>query len=258
MAHQGVHSFLEETVFPSHFAGDGQSGERAAVGGGVSLSNLRAIQRGIAIMNGLRAHVACQRRLPGAKPPRDPDGTVRMLVGMFRRWQWVMIEVEAPVLVKEWDLNTRLDLVVFDRTVRKVFHVEIKVGYPTFTAARGTFFEPFEHVPNTGVNQARAQAVLGTLMAQRDPRYREPPHIEGIFVVWVHGRSVTRFRAEPWCLEFMSYIRGLLDLAGPHRRGAPAPPKIIAVRPEAMKRVRDAVDDERARKAVASKRTRNA
>lgn len=248
MAHQGLHSFLEETVFPSHFGdgGGGASGGEHAVLGGVSLSNLRAIQRGISTMNDLRAYLAWQRREEGAKRPAGD--TVKMLVDTFRRWQWVMVEVEAPVLVREWDLNTRLDLVVYDRTVKKLFNVEIKVGYPKFTDARGHFFEPFSHVPNTGVNQARAQAVMGTLMTQRDARYRDPPHIEGIFVVWVRDEGVSRFRAEPWCLEFMDYIRGYLDAAGPERRGPKPQPKVVAVRPEAMQRVRDAVDAERAQR----------
>jgi hypothetical protein len=253
MPHQGLHGFLESVVFPTHF-GEGATGEHASRGG-VSVANLRAVQRGIAVMNGLRDHLAWQRRDPGAKKPRDREGFVAKLVSSFREWGLVMVDVEVPVLVRAWDLNTRLDLVVYDRRLDKFFQVEIKVGYPDFTKARGTFYSPFEEVGNSGLNQALAQAVVGNLMAKRDERLRDQPLLGGIYVVWLRKGNrkdspvrTTLFRCAEWCLSFSDYIEKFLDDAGPDRLRAQRPPpppkpapKIIAIDPEKMKRLREAM-----------------
>lgn len=262
MAHQGVHGFLESCVFPSHFDGQAASaatGERSSVGG-VSVANLQAVRRGIAVMNGLRAYLAWQRREPGAKKPFDREGYIQTLVSAFRDWGWVMIDVEVPVLVRAWDLNTRLDLVIFDRRLGKFFQVEIKVGYPNFTEPRGTFYSPFEEVGNSGLNQALAQAVLGNLMARRDERLKDQPLIEGVYVVWARKGQrkgdpvrVSLFRCAAWCLQFSDYIEKFLDDAGPDRRKEQrkekVQPKIVVVSPERMKRVREAVEAAAARPA---------
>jgi hypothetical protein len=277
MAHQGVHEFLTQHVFPSHFAapidgapGAAQPPEAAAAAaphlppagappsphrrppsGAVSEANLQAIARGLNVMNDLRAYLAWKRNLPKARKPLDKEGYVKRIVAKFTQWNWVIIEVEAPVLVREWDLQTRLDVVVWDKTIRKFMQVEIKVGYRDFEKARGTFYPPFEHVPNSGVNQARAQAVVATLMTERDDRFPRDTPIEGIYVVWVRERGITLFRPEAWCVDFLDHVRNLLDAAGPGRRakaggGAPVrkrkePPSIVHVSAAAMEAARAAL-----------------
>lgn len=248
MAHQGLHGFLARHVFPDHFAAapagggreNGEDGEARAprphTRGArdrsspvVSRSNLQAIALGLNVMNGLRDYLRAKRG-ESTKKARDKDGTLGRVLDMFRSRAWTLVDVEAPVLVREWDLNTRLDAVVYDRRIGRYMCVEIKIGYRDFLRPRGTFFAPFEHVPNTGANQARAQAVVGTLMTERDARFPAATPIEGIYVMWVRKTGITVFRAAEWCVAFMDHVRTFLDAMGPERRqlaadaAAPPPP----------------------------------
>ncbi len=226
MAHQGLHGFLGAHVYPPPFGPRG-----GADPGKVSGSTLGAIALGRNVMNDLRAYLAWRRRLPGAQKPIDRRGYMRRIVARFAREEWVIFEVEAPVLVREWDLNTRLDVVVWDARLRKFMQVEIKIGYPDFMKAHGTFYAPMNHVPNTGVNRALAQAVLGTLMTQRDDRFDRETPVEGVYVMWVTKTFTRVFRSQEWCVDFMTYIRALLDRLGPSRRDVPPspPPRVIRI-----------------------------
>jgi len=218
MVNQGVHAFLEEHVFQNHFAGSDCSGDQHSG----ALRNAKAIAKGRAVDHGLKQHVDWARRRGPAPQTKEPY--VKRLVRQFAHWGWRLLESQLPVLVRDWSLLTRLDLVVFDTRLRKLMVVEIKTGYEgRFTKPHGTFRSPFKHVPNSPVNQARAQAVLSLAMTRRDGRYDPRTPLQGIHVVWCTADRISRFGAEEWCVDFLAKITEFLDTAGPMRRIPPEP-----------------------------------
>jgi hypothetical protein len=115
----GVHAFLETHVYKKVIYTP-LPGRRSGAS-----TNRKAIARGRAVDRSLYEYTewACGRR--AARPCRMHPYAHR-LVRQFRAWKWRLVRCQSPVLVREWDILTRIDVVVYDTQRHCLLAIEIK------------------------------------------------------------------------------------------------------------------------------------
>lgn len=246
---EGLHAFLEREFWPPYVVPD------VVAALSTPATNANAVRRGRIVDLQLAEWCkAVRNRRPmclgvnkGSRRPRLVHAYTASLIHAFTDvWGWVPVRTQLPLLVRDWRLMTRADLVVRDRRTGRLILVEIKTtsgdgtAFVTPGAGGQRFHAPLDAVPSSPVNHALAQLTVTLAMLQRDQRrlwdavHRpvDDAHIDAdtgsggvsgtymdtdvvrvhdAFVVVADATKVRRIPLPPWCATLYAELRKKLD-----------------------------------------------
>lgn len=224
---QGMHEFIATHVLGGHGARgppvDADPDAETETKGRHGNTADRAMKLGRFISNQVMAYMKWYHSKAPHPPKPALHAWTKAILNTLRTMRWVPLQAEAPVLVRDWCLRTRVDLLVYDAKNRRVMVVEIKTGYAdgAFLAERGAFAPPFAHVKNSPRNRAYAQALISLAMLRADvhARYTWVPASTGAWVLCVNDGGVTTCGSAPWSLDFVNHWVRFLQHHGAQRIG---------------------------------------
>jgi hypothetical protein len=222
---QGIHEFLETHVVGGHAPGTRLpvDAKEESKGGEHGNTADKAMKKGRYISNQIMAYMKWYHSKAPHPPKPDLHKWTKAILNTLRSMRWVPLKAEAPVLVRDWCLRTRVDLLVYDAKNKRVMVVEIKTGYAdgAFQKARGTFAPPFASIPNSPRNRAYAQALIALAMLRVDvhARYTWMPAATGAWTLCVNDDGVTTCGSAPWSLDFVHHWVRFLQHHGAQRIG---------------------------------------
>ncbi len=246
---EGLHAFLEREFWPPYRVPD------VVAALSTPATNADAVRRGRVVDLQLAEWCkAVRNRRPmrlgvykGSRRPRRVHPYTASLIRAFTDvWGWVPVRTQLPLLVRDWRLMTRADLVVRDRRTGRLILVEVKTttgdgtAFVTPGAGGQRFYAPLDAVPSSPANHALAQLTVTLAMLQRDQRrlwdavhrpvddarldadagsggisgtYMDTDvvRVHDAFVVVADATKVRRIPLPPWCATLYAELRRKLD-----------------------------------------------